>query len=204
MHEYSYNSDERRRWTVWLFRSSIVLTGAINLAIAMTHEQNNLILVAQPPTVMSVFALANRLFLRRLWRWRCAQWLGVVSVPDLNGNWTGHYISSYHNEAGIELEEAEKKPVKVTISQTWERISIDWEADNSSSKSYVASIIRHSDTSYVLHYEYANRRKSLVSPTQVSHDGTVGLKISKDLLEGDYFTNANPPTHGRIRLERKP
>ncbi len=202
MHEYSYNSVERRKWTVWLTLISIAAVGGLNWIIASAGEQFSWLLTVQPPSTMAIFAGLHKLFVNTLWRKKLMQKFGIVSVPDLEGRWEGHLVSSFTNEPGQTLEESDQKPVEVRITQTWTHIRISWRTDESSSASEVASIVRHDKSSCVLHYEYNNEPEELGVETMDSHRGTVILDIGENELNGRYYTNRTIPTKGRVFLKR--
>ena len=202
VHEYSYNSDERRQWTVWLYRFSLAIITVLNIGIALLHDLNNVLLVFQAPTTVFVFGFIHRQFETRLWQRKWLRRLGVVSVPDLSGHWKGHVISSFMNEPGNTAEESIRRKIDVTITQTWNQISIKLKTDESTSVSESASIICNGSKDCVLHYQYRNEPEPLVVSTMDRHRGTVLLNISTNELNGRYYTDRKIPTEGKMYLKR--
>lgn len=202
MHWYTYNSNERRNWAIALFVLSGVAITGLNFLIAAAGEHASWLLTVQPPSVMAIFAIAHWFFVRHLWRVRIMQRLGIVSVPDLNGCWKGHIVSSFTNDPGQTPAESDKKPVKVRIIQSWTHIRIVWSTDESASSSEVAAIIRRDRSNCVLHYEYHNEPDELGHKDMHAHRGTVILNIGENNLKGRYYTNRMISTKGTISLTR--
>ncbi len=202
MHEYSYSSDERRKWNVWLYVLSVTLIGILNVVIAVVEGLHSGLLVIQPPTTMVLFGFIHRQFVNRLWRHNLWRKVGIVSVPDLDGTWKGEIISSFENNPGQSLEESVKKSVEVRIFQSWTQMRIVWKTDESASSSEVAAIVRHDRSSCVLHYEFHNEPDELGVDTMDRHRGTVVLNIGENKLTGRYYTDRKILTKGRIYLKR--
>lgn len=146
------------------------------------------------PSAFVLFSTIYWSFKRFGWKW--AARAGVLSVPDLNGKWTGELNSSHAPSSG---------PVDVAaqITQNWNRISIDVEAGESASESKSGSL-RCNDAKTVLTYTYSNTPSALAEEGLSTHAGTAVLKLSQDgkQLTGRYYTGRDRKTHGEIELSR--
>ncbi len=207
MHEYSYNSDERRKWTVWLFRASVAISIALGLALAALEAAINqldwiVVVVLQPPATMAVFRAVNNIFETWLWRTKWLRKFDLVTMPNLNGCWKGYVISSFDNELGQQLENPRKREVNVDIVQTWNQIRIAWSTDDSTSSSNVAAIVCLDNKKSELHYLYFNRTRTFAHKNMHAHSGATRLEIGESEMTGEYFTNRDPATKGDIHLKR--
>jgi len=100
------------------------------------------------PSVMGFYGLLYLLFDAHIWRF--AAKLGLVSVPNLNGLWSGTLISSHDGHRS-------EHGVYVTIKQTWSRMSIILEAEKSRSHSVVIGLATENQTLPRLVYNYVRR-----------------------------------------------
>lgn len=206
MHDYVFESAERQRWTIAIFCVSVLLStileplvGLISLngldpflkSIQLPHWSTLLLRGATP---LVVFGFIHLVFSKRLWRSSFFRSRGLVSMPDLDGHWRGHIITSYKNQAKI--------PVSVTIRQTWDKLSVKLNTNESSSASFMGAIQCDGGEQCTLYYLYKNEPKMFVRETMHEHRGTVRLSISKDELRGDYYTGRDRVTQGEISLKR--
>ena len=124
-------------------------------------------------------------------------------MPDLSGQWI---CSGKTNSVdGV----ARDWSGKITISQTWSKISIALETEMSTSISIIARLNSVSGQGFQLIYNYSNETK-VRDPELLDHAGTSKLLISKDLKSatGTYFNDHPRPTSGsmvwkRIEKEQK-
>src|SRR5947209_6700160 len=78
------------------------------------------------PSAFGVFLLYLNLFDGYIWRWHFIRTLH--GVPDLNGTWAG--IMRRSDATG----EVEEHTAKATITQTWNRIEVEYEGHNTYSR----------------------------------------------------------------------
>ena len=195
MHDYSFDTDERRNWIIALVIPSAVLSWLVNPLIRDLLESQTLQHIIEPPATLTLFGIVYTFFKRRIWRCRLLHKLRLVNIPDLNGVWKGSACSSYD---GHETE----KPVTMIIQQRWDKIRVKLSSDNSISYSEIAAITRESPTDYFLHYSYKNEPKSSSKNTMHMHRGTAHLRVKDNRLEGEYYTGRGRLTHGELILTR--
>ncbi len=120
----------------------------------------------------------------------------MVRVPDLNGNWEGHVLSSYDRHT-------RQYPVRVRIEQTWSEICISLTGERSRSSSELAGILTKARP-VTLGYVYLNNPEEASPDTMYMHRGTTQLRLGDDptILEGDYYSGRGRQTYGSIRLVR--
>ena len=139
-------------------------------------------------------------FIFKRWLWKLSQLktLGLVCIPDLDGEWAGK-IRSGACKGLTELE------CKVTIRQDWERIAITLETEHSKSRSRMAFFNTGDAEGTELTYLYINEPSSNpdVAKTMHIHYGTASLTIKENFIEGYYYTGRDRRTFGSLRLERK-
>ena len=166
------------------------------------------------PTTGLLFAILFALFNRRWWRHPVVQSSPFVTTPDLKGEWkvrihqtNSAMASDGGGDDGIPSERVGMNTSVIgtaTIEQTWRRILISMNFEDSISTSLGASII--TDTNPLrLHYYYRNEPKPSAPDNTVVHYGTTDLRYDeeKGVLEGEYFTDRFRQTSGEIVLERK-
>lgn len=131
------------------------------------------------------YGLLFSLFNKYLWHWRVFRIVGIVTVSDLRGRWTGKQISSY-KENGMNKE----IPCYLEITQSFSKIFVRAYYQKSQSESLVAGFTKLNDQVY-LYYTYDNDPNSLKSGTMQSHKGTVKLMYSQkeNKLMGFYFNS---------------
>ena len=154
------------------------------------------------PTLGIVLTLTTVVFSKWIWNTWPVRALGLVQVPDLNGKWSGQIVSSYHestdNGGGI--------PVEVTIEQSWRKITVEFETEDSHSYSLGASFIT-SQSDPQLHYHYQSVPKPHAENTLEMHRGSTEIRFidgedGEDTLEGRYYAGRGRENHGRIELTR--
>jgi hypothetical protein len=135
------------------------------------------------------------LFNRYGWK-RASQFL---QFPDIDGIWDcdGRTIAD-------DGSEKEKWRGEVTISQSWEKISVDLKTQKSGSYSISAALLPKADGSWLLLYSYRNEPRA-GEPELHAHLGYCELRFSKGLqeAEGDYFNARGRSTSGRMNLTRR-
>jgi len=196
VHAYATDSGERRYIPGFLGLLSI--GAALLLAEALS-----VLSIAVPwwfdaPSVMGFYALFYNLFEKRMWKTQLLHRVGIVSLPDLNGTWTGHLTSS-HDAHGMQ------HPVTVEVSQRWRHISIRLESVSSISRSESAALRTEDAGRNTLSYEYFNEPKASAVGSMHAHRGTGRLTVdpsNRATLNGEYYTGRDRRMYGTLHLER--
>lgn len=190
----SYVPNNSWRVVSVLLVASIVLVGIIN-AVLNTVDFG-LQWIVRPFSVAGLFGLLYFMFDRFIWKWHLLRRLDIVTIPDLNGAWSGE-IESSHDQGSQPLQ------VSVVISQRWSKILVELETEESHSKSVAASFLTSYSSSPELVYAYVNEPKPNAQKSMEMHKGTARLVFTGQALEGDYYTGRGRVTVGSIRLTRK-
>ena len=154
------------------------------------------------PSVAGTFALLYWTFDRYAWRWVWARAIGRVNVADIAGTYEGKLVSTYEDQTGQSTE----IELRLEISQTWTRMSVEMtlehQSSSSSSISALGSVIREGSATR-LTYIYRNRINPAVADADMGdHDGAADLLIYADgRLTGRYF-NVRPRA-GTIEAQKQ-
>lgn len=166
------------------------------------------------PATGLLFAVLFAAFNRWWWRHRWIQATPFVTAPDLNGEWTVHVQqteSSLASDGGNKSETELDRPEVNTqvigtafIDQTWRRMLISMEFEDSISISLGGSIITDTHPTR-LNYYYRNEPKPSAPEEADVHYGTADLRYDEDadVLEGEYFTDRFRQTSGEIILKQE-
>lgn len=215
-HEYSVIGQSRVHTGRWLGIAASALGGlAITLLLvfrdwAVTKFQIQLPNAVALPLLGGVFyALFYYLFNEFGWRWEWSRKL--TGIPDISGEWNciGTRLSSVENpddpSSTSDTFGSPEWPAAVTISQSWEQISISLTSNNSTSDSKSAALLMRADGRFVLMYSYDNEPDISMQEELSSHVGYCELLFSKDCsgAKGSYFNNRGRITHGKMELTRK-
>lgn len=190
-----YATDDRSR--TWGIVGCVVLALGILLGVHYVEAQ----LVAGQwwaplPSFGLVFGVLYGILERWAWKWPIVRILLGIRVPNLTGIWEGHISSSYDRHEG-------EQPVTVRIKQTWRKMGVRLEADQSSSESRTASIVTDTVTRARLSYEYFSEPRPGAAETMKPHHGTTVLRLRENgTLEGHYYSDHHRGEAGRIRLAR--
>ena len=122
------------------------------------------------PSFGGFYGILHGLFDRYLWRWAPLGKLGLIRVPDLNGEWTGEIRSSY-------VSGGETVPVRVIIKQRWSNLVVRLEAIHSKSDSVMARIKTGDVVHPTLDYMYVNEPEAGARETMHAHRGTAMLEL---------------------------
>ncbi len=193
MHPYSTNSEERSRIPFYVAAVAFLLAWLIATILNDVHIPFWL----EVPGTGTLYAVLLAVFRSYLWKWKCLRAIGIVKVPDLEGEWHGHVTSSFDKLA-------EQLPVTVQIRQNWTHMAIHLVADGSRSRSVVASLYVAEDET-VLSYQYENEPNVRAAQTMHAHNGTASLRVTDNnrRLTGDYYSGRDRNNHGQITLGRK-
>jgi hypothetical protein len=193
MHPYTTDTGQRSQLTISLVLGSSLVAILIN-AIVLNSEidLSNYGWVLSPPTVFTIYGFFWTIFDK--WVWRLFSQIGMLDVPNLNGEWSGTLKTSYNKFENDIL-------IKVFIKQSWSNISITLRTEKSSSRSITATIVTKNGC--FLTYDYVNEPKGHAQSTMTMHRGTASLElISKNELRGQYYTSRDRQNHGEIFLDR--
>jgi hypothetical protein len=196
MHPYATNSGERKMVIVYIIAASILLAYALHRGVISGYIP--IPWWIETPSVLGFFGLLYAWFDRSLWRSPMFHALGIVKVPDLNGNWTGEVKSTYDGETS--------RTANVKIDQTWTEICIELQTDHSRSDSMVAAILFPKPGEIVLTYQYRSEPHAHARDTMHVHRGTAWLCFWReegiDYLEGEYYSGRDRRNIGTMSLKR--
>ena len=190
---HSYDTEGREKVFATLAILSVVLAWLLHVGLdAIAFE---------PPWWLSVPSLAGFysglywVFNRFLWKLGLIRKIGIIKIPDLNGEWIGNFESSYSQGTSAQQ-------LSMFISQIWSKIVITLETEHSRSRSVVASLRADDLPNPELSYLYVNEPKSTAPSTMNMHRGTVILEVKVSVLEGDYYTGRGRREIGTIKLHK--
>ena len=88
------------------------------------------------------------------------------------------------------------------IRQQWSRISITFEGGESKSESTTAAIMTQASGDTLLIYDYWNEPKAAATESLHAARGTAWLNVTKNHLEGQYYTGRDRQNYGNLSLDR--
>jgi len=201
MHPYGTDSNERLYFlaaiiplSIWAASGARWLLGWFNWGWPDEAQ-----FLFDPTSAVTFYALFYAVFNKWLWRWSLLHRIGLVTVPDVNGEWSGEVSSSFQ-------QFQEQIPFQAQVSQTWSRMIIRFRTSYSDSHSETASFMINAGTGPTLSYTYLNRPKLSVDPALMMHQGTCVLVLSKHAttsrLEGEYYSSRGRSNIGQVWMER--
>jgi hypothetical protein len=199
MHPYAINSSERTTVIAWLTAASILCAYAVGAGLETVQAAFHVPLWwLDAPAVFGCFGFLYALFDRWAWRVPFLRAIGLLSTPDLRGEWVGEIISS-HNQF------VQSYTARITIHQRWTGMCIHLVAGLSTSESTMAAVtVRPGGTS--LEYAYISNPHAHAADTMHTHRGTARLELKSDAggesLEGDYYSGRGRGTVGRMSFRR--
>lgn len=174
---------------------AVVIFAAIGLAIQATAWRPPFWLAT--PSATAIFGLVFAGYDRYLWQ-RAPLGIRLSPVPNLNGNWGG-FIDILEGPRRDE-EGLRDVPCFVRITQTWTKISVEFETPFTRSESKMAWLDpRH------LHYEYSVEPKEGTEyPADMQTHGGMARLYSTDwqTLEGYFFNDQYYQRFGKYNLRR--
>lgn len=191
---HSYELDGRGRVAIALVVVSVFPVWVLDMSLNAVGFEPDWWL--RLPSFGGFYGILHKVFDQYLWRWAALGKLGLVRVPDLNGEWTGE-IRSSHAPGG------EPTPVRVLIRQRWSKLAVRLEATHSGSDSVMARLKTGDVVHPTLDYMYVNEPAAGACETMHAHRGTAMLELKDEMLEGDYYTGRDRREIGTIRLQRK-
>jgi hypothetical protein len=193
MHPYSIDTEERK---YVLFLIAIIgvlfawgfykLLGYYNILLPWWVES---------PSVFAFYGILYLVFDK--WLWKIAKRFKLIKTPDINGEWKGILRSSFD-------ELADEKSATLRIFQTWTRIRIVQETDQSISHSESASIVAETPEGPHINYQYMNEPKPDAANTMNIHRGTCRLSYVKkeNKLIGEYYSGRDRQNFGSLIFRR--
>lgn len=190
MHDYSVRGHARER--------QIYLLAAVAFSVMpLLTSLSGWIGVSISIGTATVFGVVFWLFDRFVWRWSPVR--KALGFCDLNGHWnvTGQRLNA---DGSVASEWAGK----ITIVQTWSRISVVLATDNSLSRSGPASLTREEGLGHCLLYNYTNEPEPNHPELQI-HRGTCELRFADSCSDatGVYFNDQHRLTFGRMTLTKQ-
>lgn len=213
VHTYSTDNDLRPKVYAVLAAVALVTTTAANTLFSRLFS-NLPISISIAISWGLIFGLVWRLYDRWLWKTRIASTLGATKTPNLNGEWAGWIQTSYEGEIPDEIlhpenegnEDGQRLKATIHIEQTWRKINIHFQTDQSHSDSNGATILTEEGRWPSISYQYENPGSTLVEGLDM-HFGTASLEYRDDstteVLEGLYYTGPGRDNHGHMYFERQ-
>lgn len=153
--------------------------------------------LVSPPAVAGAFGLLHQWMERVGWKWPLVRSLGLTNTPLIEGDYEGELVSSFENTT---------QPVRISIDQTWSRLSVRFEVlvpQSSTSYSVASSLVNAGHGLARLTYTYRNQPKPGIADGDLhDHDGTAEVVIDcrSGELRGRYFNFRG--RQGSLKLER--
>lgn len=190
---HSYDLEGRGRVVVFLATVSVPLVWLLDVGLDVIGFEAQWWLSV--PSFAGFYSALYWIFDHYVWKLNLLRKIGLIKVPDLNGNWEGKIESSYSQSGPAQ-------PFSVTILQRWSKIIVKLETKRSRSYS-TAAILRTDDLpNPELTYMYVNEPKATAPNTMNMHRGTAILELADSVLEGDYYTGRGRGEVGTIKLNR--
>lgn len=190
MHGYASDNFFRGPKVYFAFGvSAVAAASALRVLVAMPQLAGRIDAAALSAGVI----YGGLIFLYERWGWR---WLSTIR--DLNGTWVGSITTTHNGGTSV--------PCVMRVRQTWTRIAIELETEQSRSRTTMAALYDEQPGDVGLKYEYVSEPRNLAAQTMHTHRGVCTLAITADSAEarlsGDYFTGRGRETRGEITLHR--
>jgi hypothetical protein len=211
MHTYSTDNDLRPRIVGFLGIGSFLLVLGIERVLSIVNTTVPFGPNFSAPATGAVFTVVYVVFAAKVWNHGVFRRLRLVKTPYFGGRWEGYVRSSYNVDDDAENEkpeEQEKTNVEVEIEQSWRKMIVRLEGDDSSSRSLGASIITQQGRPKLTYY-YLNEPDYDAPDSYTMGYGTTSVKLyegegdnNEDVLDGIYYTGPDRGEHGKIHLTR--
>lgn len=210
MHTYSTDNDLRPRIIGFLGIGSFLLVLGIARMLTIVNATVPFGPNFSAPATGAVFTLVYVVFATKVWTHGVFRRLHLVKTPYFGGHWEGYIRSSYNidDAEAEEPNEDEKTEVEVEIEQSWRKMIVRLEGEDSSSRSLGASIITQQGRPKLTYY-YLNEPDYDAPDSYSMGYGTSSAKLyegegdnDEDVLDGIYYTGPKRGEHGKIRLTR--
>jgi hypothetical protein len=201
MHSYSIDSDLRIKAYLILGAAAALLPSAM----AVVNQSMKDVFAAFPTLAWplglgATYSIFILIFDKWIWKQRPLR--AIHGIPDLNGIWDAKGLSSYQLDA--DRSPSAEFSMTVTIRQTFSRMEVFTQTNDSTSRSTMASICSdHAVTS--VRYAYENTPKSKATPDLQRHPGLIELRVEdQNTMVGDYFSGKHRLRYGELTLTRRP
>lgn len=197
MHDYSISYHDRKTAYYFLAILSSVIAGAFTYFTGALATSAGIFIAA--PSGLAIFGFLFLLFDRYIWLWPLLFNIGLIKIPNLNGQWTATITSSATGN-GIEAQ--------VVIHQTYSKLRIRLETDKSESISQMATLEMTDPTLFNLRYEYSAEYQRDENADILRHYGVTCLKLksASHTLSSNhtatYYTEQGRDSHGTITIWR--
>jgi hypothetical protein len=193
MHPYSIDTEERKY--VLFLLAIIGVLSAWGFYKLLAYHDVLLPWWIESPSVLTFYGILCLVFDR--WLWKIAKRLKLIKTPDINGEWKGILKTSFNALA-------DEKGATLRIFQTWTRIRIVQETDQSISYSESASIVTETPEGPYISYQYLNEPKPGATNTMNIHRGTCRLIFiyEENKLKGDYYSGRDRQNFGSVSFKR--
>lgn len=202
MHDYSIDNHPKEKILFFLAFAAILSAPIINSAakhiaefIGAAAGWSSATITAIP--VFVLFGVIYWCFNKYLWR--ISMLRRILLVPDLNGEWSVEGMTTLKNGENADF----KWNGKITVTQSWSKLLIYLQTDQSASSSVSASIHHEDGIGYRLLYQYENA-PGADQFVLAKHSGSTELLFNLDCqyAEGHYYTDQHRNTVGVIKLKK--
>ena len=213
---YSIEGNYRERVSKWIAVASVALYFIVSEYLASPMEQVALGLCGQSSFAKILIEVASGaisafFFYSVLWLWfdrylwKCRVFARWHHIANLNGEWVGTGVSSFTKEDRSCVEYS----CQLRVYQAFTKIACVFKTRSSYSNGIVVGLLCSDDlaTGCRLNMAYSTKTQSqsstLVKTWPRNHMGFCSYRVTGDEMVGDYFTDSEPQTKGRIILHRK-
>ncbi|GLK61739.1 MULTISPECIES: Cap15 family cyclic dinucleotide receptor domain-containing protein [Azotobacter] len=196
LHPYSLddslNASERLHVAYKLATGASILVGAISALLATLTQYWPAIAALAAPSTIIVYLSLVRAVESYLWNWKPARRLLGITLPDVNGTWTGQVATRRRD--GVQIA---GNTGRMTIKQTWSTIGVEFETDRTCSHS-IGAFFSLDAAHLILTIEYRAdvRKLHKEDPNVRAHRGTCRYRIrvkdgicDLDDIEVPYYTD---------------
>ncbi len=196
---YSSDSNERQHFIVHAALLSVLIIYLLHLAKGSLAPTIAIPWFVELPTFAGLTWGIYNWAAHYAWRYKWFRVLFGVRMPDLNGIWAGHLISTFDTSKQIKCA--------LKIEQTWDSIGLIFETGQSRSCNGITGVAVKSPGGARLVYEYTNVPNAISANEGMHHhEGTQWLTLSEDRdglkLEGEYYTGRDRKTYGVVEVRR--
>ena len=194
MHRYSLDKENYERiWYIIILISTVfdVIINAIIIPKLQCLFSNQIIFILFSIFITTLVSFYGFYYLFNNYLWKCRLINKKIGCPNISGNWKGKITNSKHS---IQTE--------VEIRQTWTEIVMNLKTATASSKTTALSFFTEDSKNPEIIYIYENKVRN--TNKFHSHGGTGKLTFFKeeDKLIGNYYTDEQRETHGKIELKK--
>jgi len=150
----------------------------------------------ETPSIIGLYTFYINVFDKVLWKYKVIRWLGLPTIPNVNGAWKATIRSSHD---GIEKEAV------ATICQSYSKFSMILKTDESVSQTTMASFELSNPIHRTLTYTYLCKPLPTSSTSMDIHEGTGILEILEEDVEmkGYYYSGRGRQNYGEINFKKR-